>query len=337
MTVDSDVLSVIVPTRDRPELLAACLRSVYESQAHIDVIVSDNSTRDHSVIQQLRARYGFTYIRQTGNLSATAHFNSCLKLPSSKWIWMLHDDDELYPGGVAKMAARLNDVGDVGLVLGGVHFIDQAGVKQHEWTPKPRRSSRGETALLDAGLDPGPLSPGTVFRADASLEWGGFVEIGGHPADYTFLAGISHDYGVAFLPEIVGRYRYGSHQETDVSSPAAARAWLDFTIEMTRHTIERTKCSAQAADQLLDRMTWFTFFTLMPRWIGPHTRFVVATCRDCLHASPARLSWQRQVRERYPMLFVQPMWLATAVCQAGALGARFENKVRRTVRNSLSH
>ena len=54
---------------------------------------------------------------------------------------MLHDDDELYPGGVAKMAARLNDVGDVGLVLGGVHFIDQAGVKQHEWTP-----NRGDPA-----------------------------------------------------------------------------------------------------------------------------------------------------------------------------------------------
>jgi hypothetical protein len=329
MRVSSDLLSVIVPTRDRPELLAACLRSVYESQAQIDVIVSDNSTRHHPAIEQLRTRYGFAYIRQSGMLSATDHFNTCLTLPPSKWIWMLHDDDELYPGGVEKMAARLNEVGDVGLVVGGLHYIDQAGVTHEEWMPKPQGESRGEAGLLDAGLDAGALSPGMVFRADAALKWGGFVEIGGHPADYTFLAGLAHDYGVAFLHEIVGRYRHGAHQETDVSNPNATKAWLDFTIEMTQRTIAATRCSSNAANQLLDYMTWYTFLTLMPRWLVSDARFVVAACRECLRVSPARLSWQTQVRERYPMLFMRPVWLAEGLCRAGSLVARAQNRLRR--------
>lgn len=329
MKVSSDLLSLIIPTRDRPALLEACLRSVYECQAQIDVIVSDNSTRDHPEIEQLRTRYGFTYIRQSGRLSATHHFNACLRLPSSKWIWMLHDDDELYPGGVSKMAARLHEVGDVGILVAGFHYIDQAGTKQSEWIPEPRRASRGEAGLLDAGLDAGALSPAAVFRAEAGLEWGGFVEIGGHPADYTFLAGLAHDYGVAFLPEVVGRYRHGSHQETDVSNPTAAKAWLDFTIEMTQHTIAATRCSANAANQLLDYMTWFTFLTLMPRWLGRDSKFVVATCRDCLRASPARLSWQTKARDKYPMLFLQPSWLAAALCRFGSLAGRARGKLRR--------
>jgi glycosyltransferase involved in cell wall biosynthesis len=328
MRVSSDLLSVVIPTRDRPELLEACLRSVFESQAEVDVIVSDNSTRDHPEFERLRARYRFTYVRQSGELRATDHFNACLKLPSSKWIWMLHDDDELCPGAVDKMATYLQAVGDVGLVVGGLHYIDHAGIKQLEWIPGARGESRGEAGLLAAGLDPGALSPGMVFRADACLKWGGFVEIGGHPADYTFLVGLAHDYGVAFLPEVVGRYRHGAHQETDVSSPTAAKAWLDFTIEMTEHTIERTRCSAKAASQLLDYMTWFTFLTLMPRWLVSDTRFVLSACRDCLDASPARLRWQTQVREKYPMLFWQPTWLAASFCQAGGLAGRIQRKLR---------
>ena len=85
------------------------------------------------------------------------------------------------------------------------------------------------------------------FRVDAARDRGGFVEIAGHPADYPFFAGLAHDYGVAFLPEVVGCYRQGSHQETDVSNPKATKAWLDYTIDMTRHTIARTACSAKAA------------------------------------------------------------------------------------------
>jgi glycosyltransferase involved in cell wall biosynthesis len=328
MRVSSDLLSVVIPTRDRPELLEACLRSVFDSQVQIDVIVSDNSTRNHPEIEQMRARYGFTYVRRSGELRATDHFNACLKLPSSKWIWMLHDDDELYPGAVANMAARLHEVGNVGLVVGGLHYIDHAGVKQLEWLPNCRGESQGEAGLLAAGLDPGALSPGMVFRVDACLKWGGFVEIGGHPADYTFLVGIAHDYGVAFLPEVVGRYRHGSHQETDVSSPQAAKAWLDFTIAMTEHTIERTRCSTNAANQLLDYMTWFTFLTLMPRWLPSNSQFVLAACRDCLRSSPMQLRWQSQVREKYPMLFWQPTWLAATLCRAGALAGRLQRKLR---------
>ena len=153
-------------------------------------------------------------------------------------------------------------------------------------------------------------------------------------------AGIAHDYGVAFLPAVVGCYRYGPQQETDVSSPKATKAWLDYTIGMTQQTITRTKCSVNVANQLLDYTAWYTFLVLMPRWLGSHAQFVVASCRDCLRDSPARLSWQIKVRERYPMLFLEPSWCAAALCRLTSLTARAHSRlqsVNHALRSAAEH
>lgn len=329
MRVSPDLLTIVIPTRDRLDLLEQCLRSVFEFQVSVPVILSDNSTKDHPGIAALRARYDFMYVRQSGELRATDHFNACLKLPSSKWIWMVHDDDELCPGSIAKMASFLIQTEDAGIVVGGVRHIDSHANELGEWIPSADGAPRGEAALLGLGLDFGAFSPTTVIRADAIREAGGFVEIGGHPADQVFCIGLAHASGVAFLREVIGRYRYGPHQETDFSSPTAAEAWLDFTIAMANEVIVRTRCSDNAANHLLDRMTWFTFFTLMPRWLNSHTAFVLSVCRRCLRTSPVRGVWQNHTRAIYPLLFWQPAWFASILYRV----RQFLTPIRRNVRH----
>jgi len=328
MRVSPELLTIVIPTRDRPELLETCLRSVFENQVSVPVIVSDNSIRSHSAIAALQRRYGFAYVRQSGMLTATEHFNVCVRLASSKWVWMLHDDDELYPGGVEKMVACALGAGDIGIIVGGLQYIDTAGVTHAEWIPAATGERHEEPALLALALDPGAMSPGMIFRADAHEQWGGFVEVGGHPADYTFVVGVACRFGAAFVNDVVGRYRHGDHQETDVSTPRAAKAWLDFTIEMTRLTIDRTNCSRNAAEQILDRMTWFTFLALIPRWLWSDPRFVIETCRECMSASPAELKWQMAVRQKHPILFWRPIWLASLMCQANRFAERIARKLR---------
>ena len=328
MRVPPGLLTIVIPTRDRPEFLATCLRSVFENQVSVPVIVSDNSIRNHAAIEALQQRYGFDYVRRSGMLAATDHFNACAKLAPTKWVWLLHDDDELYPGAVEKMAACALAAEDVGIIVGGLKYINTAGMTEGEWMPSARNKKHGEAALLALGLDPGRMSPGMIFRADAHERWGGFVEVRGHPADYTFVVGLAYTFGAAFVNEVVGRYRYGDHQETDISTPHAVKAWLEFTIEMTRLTIDRTNCSSSAAEQILDRMTWFTFLILMPRWLLSDTQFVIETCRECLSASSARLQWQTAVRQRYPMLFWRPLWLAWLGCQVNGFAGRVARKVR---------
>jgi hypothetical protein len=54
MRVSPELLTIVIPTRDRPELLETCLRSVFENQVSVPVIVSDNSIRSHSAIAALQ-------------------------------------------------------------------------------------------------------------------------------------------------------------------------------------------------------------------------------------------------------------------------------------------
>ncbi len=99
--MSSSDLTVVVMTRDRIDLLGKALSSVFDRQSNPpSVMVSDNSTREYFELNKFQQRYGFSYIRQSGILTATEHHNVCLQLPATRWVWLLHDDDELRSGAV---------------------------------------------------------------------------------------------------------------------------------------------------------------------------------------------------------------------------------------------
>ena len=125
-----DLLTIVIPTRDRSELLALCLRSVFEDQPSVPrVIISGNSTRDHPAVQTLQRRYRFAYVRQSGGLSAAEHLNVCLRMPTSRWVLQLHDDDELCSAALGTLHEFLADGPPVGIVMAGTQTIDQEGMR----------------------------------------------------------------------------------------------------------------------------------------------------------------------------------------------------------------
>ena len=105
-----DLLTIVIPTRDRSELLALCPRSVFEDQPSVPrVIISGNSTRDHPAVQTLQRRYRFASVRQSGSQSAAEHLNVCLRMPTSRWVLQLHDDDELCSATLGTLQEFLAD------------------------------------------------------------------------------------------------------------------------------------------------------------------------------------------------------------------------------------
>src|SRR5918996_4149579 len=152
--MSSELLTIVISTRNRPEFLELCLRSVFDCQDVVpNVIVSDNSTSDLDVVQSLRKRYGFSYIRQSGNLSMTEHHNACLNLPRTPWALLLHDDDELFPNALSRLQAFLPDCNSAGVVIGGTQHIDAQGVARGVWIPETNGSVKGEEGVLRLGLD----------------------------------------------------------------------------------------------------------------------------------------------------------------------------------------
>ncbi|HEX2226025.1 MAG TPA: glycosyltransferase family A protein, partial [Candidatus Binatia bacterium] len=266
----TDLLTIVIPTRNRPEFLELCLRSVFDWQETVpNVIVSDNSTFDVDAIQALRKRYGFSYVRQSGQLCMTDHHNACLNLPRTPWALLLHDDDELSPNILPRLESYLASCEDAGLVVGGTQWIDQNGKSDGVWIPDTDGTFRGEEGVLRLGLDFQAYPPSCIWNLEAFRQAGAFPDANGASADYTLTLRVAYVHGVKFVPTVVGRYRIGSQQATDYSTPERAEATLDLSIKMAQLT-RNIGVSREVADQLVDYMTWWIFRIVAASLLDSH-------------------------------------------------------------------
>jgi hypothetical protein len=311
MPTNSRLLTIVIPTRDRPGFLELCLRSIFECQTIIpEVIVSDNSTSDYPAVHAMRRKYGFAYVRQSGKMSMSEHVNTCISLPSTPWMMLLHDDDEVCPDSLSKVEAFLAKCeDDMAVIMGGLQYIDPHGKPYREWTPGTNGTYKAEEALLQLGLDFHGRSSNTAFHIVKSREIGGFPDIDGMSADYTFFCLLAFYYGIRFLPDMVGRYRTGHEQATNVTTPDNTEWHLRYCVQMAK-LVRSTGCSPIVADQLVDQMTWGLFLAHAARWRDSQPAFVFHLCQQCLFMSPPSGAMQIAARMEYPVFFWRPQWLA---------------------------
>jgi hypothetical protein len=142
-----------------------------------------------------------------------------------------------------------------------------------------------------------------------SLEVGGFPDIGGLSADYTFFCLLAYHCGVGFFPDVVGRYRTDHEQATNVTTPEKTESHLRYCVQMAK-LVRSTGCSTVVADQLVDQMTWGLFLAHAARWRDLQPAFVFRLCQQCLLMSPQSGAMQVAARMEYPILFWRPQWLA---------------------------
>jgi glycosyltransferase involved in cell wall biosynthesis len=105
------LVSVIIPTRCRHDLLARALASVL-AQTHRElevVVVDDNDPDDRvsaeAVLQPLLADPRIRVVTGTGGRSAAAARNRGLAAALGEWVTYLDDDDEYHPEKVARQLA----------------------------------------------------------------------------------------------------------------------------------------------------------------------------------------------------------------------------------------
>lgn len=133
------LVSVVIATRDRPDLLRAALRSVFSQQGYPDVeaiVVFDQSEPDESLKDSFDSRRlqilsnlrepGLAGARNTGYLASTA-----------EWVAYLDDDDEWLPNKLDLQLALADEDPEADMIVGGL-LIDADGNR----VPRPHASSR---------------------------------------------------------------------------------------------------------------------------------------------------------------------------------------------------
>ena len=105
--IDSSLISVIIPTMDRPEMLERCIKSVISSTyKNIQILVSDDSDSDSSrlVVDRLKDLFQkILYIHNTEkNLSVA--INRAIKQSNGELIFILDDDNEIDKNCIEEVA-----------------------------------------------------------------------------------------------------------------------------------------------------------------------------------------------------------------------------------------
>ena len=131
------VVSVIIPSKDHPEVLEKCLRSFKEKTQYryYEWIVVDNgsSEENREKMEGLQKTYGFTYIYEPMSFDFSKMCNLGEKKAKGDLILLMNDDIEIIEGSwLERMAgqALLPHVGAVGAKLwyAGTENIQHAGV-----------------------------------------------------------------------------------------------------------------------------------------------------------------------------------------------------------------
>ena len=118
------MVSVIIPSKDNPEVLAVCVRSIYEKTAYSDyeVIVVDNGSNEENQIKiaELKERFGFTYIYEPMDFNFSKMCNLGVSVSKGAYVLLLNDDMEvLQPEWMEILVgqAAIDGVGAVGAKL----------------------------------------------------------------------------------------------------------------------------------------------------------------------------------------------------------------------------
>jgi GT2 family glycosyltransferase len=133
---DDERVSVIVPTRDRADLLERCLTSLFERTAHpsFEVLVIDNGSQEpatHALFARWRERVGerFRVIEDPSPFNFSALNNRAVRESTSPYVVLLNNDTEVIaPDWMTAMLgqARREAIGAVGALL-----LYEDGTVQH--------------------------------------------------------------------------------------------------------------------------------------------------------------------------------------------------------------
>ena len=103
------LVSVVIPTYNRSEMLCQCIRSVLASDwGNLEVIIADDCSPDDTaqrVRELARGDMRVKYARTPENGFTSAARNCGAKVAKGKYLFFIDDDNELEPMAISEMMA----------------------------------------------------------------------------------------------------------------------------------------------------------------------------------------------------------------------------------------
>ena len=197
-------IDIVIPTRDRVDLLRQCITSVEASSyPNYTITILDNSSRDPETLAYL-ATTTHRVVDCAGPFNYAAIINRGVDQSDAQYVVTLNNDTIVRTGDWLERMVAVASLRDVSIV--GVTLIDHFGVHEHDAVviaPYPQHLRRGVNYLVDdesvvARRDVSAAT-GAVQMFDRSL----YLELGG--MDET-LAVVMNDVDLCLRSQVQGRH-----------------------------------------------------------------------------------------------------------------------------------
>ncbi|QLE56088.1 glycosyltransferase family 2 protein [Nostoc sp. TCL26-01] len=232
---DTPLVSVIIPTYNRPEYLKQAIASaVQQTYQNIEIIVSDNCSPENP--QAIAASFQDSRIkfwRQPENMGMLPNQIHAFKMARGKYVASLHDDDMWHEDFLAKLIPHLEADSNLIIAFCDQYIIDGQGNINDEKTAENTKAYKRDQltqgiyenfikiGLIDKSI---PTAAACVIRNHV-INWDNIpTQIGGMWDLYlTYLCCIS-GFGAYYYPEKLTRYREHEQTDTKMSGSKDAQA-----------------------------------------------------------------------------------------------------------------
>jgi glycosyltransferase involved in cell wall biosynthesis len=217
------LITVAVPTCNGESHLSETLLSILSQKgADFELIISDDNSDDRT-LDLVRATAGDRahVVVNRERLGLAGNWNQCVRLCSTPYIAIVHQDDVLCPGHLAAHVSAFNKDERVGLVASNKTTIDAQGRE----IPDPATLSG--LGPIDRVYYPGEVAEQMVvrdnpfrcsavsIRTEAHAEVGGFTSKYRYVLDWDFWLRVSRSWKVAWLASPSVKIR--SHDESETT------------------------------------------------------------------------------------------------------------------------
>ncbi|HYO98990.1 MAG TPA: glycosyltransferase family 2 protein [Pyrinomonadaceae bacterium] len=209
-------MSLIIPTRCRPQLLVRAVESAKLAGRDVEVVVVDDASTD-STAEVCRALEGIKYVRLEHNLGVAGARNAGLLESSAEYIAFLDDDDLRLAASLDLQVAALARQPKAGFVCGSMLLADQEGRLTGEKSAPNHPGGDIFWELLELAFPVMPLS--VLFRKECFFRVGLFGNRLAGIDDWDIFVRIAELYPVLVMDEAVGIYR----QPTPCSGQGSSR------------------------------------------------------------------------------------------------------------------
>lgn len=179
MTVNDELVTVAIPTRNRiPGLVKALSSVIAQTYKNLEIIVSDNNSCDDakgalSAFTDTRIKY----FKHNKDLRMTENWNFCLCQATGFYFLLLSDDDHLAPEAVETLLKAFLP-GKTALSYGRAIFRGEAGEFLGLSRSAPHLESGEDFLSASLSGQRNALPSGTLFCTKAARLLGGYPETG---------------------------------------------------------------------------------------------------------------------------------------------------------------